>query len=99
MDPESFEPLGRWEVDRGSQRHSYDGCWHLGYDTMVTSEWGTPVGLHMLAMIAVAGAIAVAVYEWIGVGILRRAWVNLDLVWSAALLACGALLLARAGWT
>jgi len=57
------------------------------------------VGLHTLAMILVAGAIAVAVYEWIGVGILRRAWINLDLLWTAALLACGALLLARAGWT
>jgi selenium-binding protein 1 len=42
MDHESFEPLGRWEVDRGSQRLSYDVWWHLGFDTMVTSEWGTP---------------------------------------------------------
>jgi methanethiol oxidase len=42
MDHESFEPLGRWEVDRGPQRLGYDGWWHLGYDTMVTSEWGTP---------------------------------------------------------
>jgi selenium-binding protein 1 len=42
MDHESFEPLGRWEVDRGPQLLSYDGWWHLGYDTMVTSEWGTP---------------------------------------------------------
>src|SRR5207249_5391779 len=42
IDHESFEPLGRWEVDRGPQRLSYDGWWHLGYDTLVTSEWGTP---------------------------------------------------------
>ena len=42
MDHESFEPLGRWEVDRGPQHLGYDGWWHLGYDTMVTSEWGTP---------------------------------------------------------
>src|SRR5262249_32894367 len=42
MDHESFEPLGRWEVDRGSQQLGYDAWWHLGYDTMVTSEWGTP---------------------------------------------------------
>src|ERR1700756_3041517 len=42
MDHESFEPLGRWEVDRGPQLLSYDAWWHLGYDTMVTSEWGTP---------------------------------------------------------
>src|SRR6266700_1688928 len=42
IDHESFEPLGRWEVDRGPQRLSYAGWWHLGYDTLVTSEWGTP---------------------------------------------------------
>jgi len=42
MDHESFEPLGQWEVDRGPQRLAYDGWWHLGYDTMVTSEWGLP---------------------------------------------------------
>ena len=42
MDHESFEPLGQWEVERGPQRLAYDGWWHLGYDTMVTSEWGLP---------------------------------------------------------
>ena len=42
LDHESFEPLGRWEVDRGPQQLGYDAWWHLGFDTMVTSEWGTP---------------------------------------------------------
>ena len=42
MDHENFEPLGRWEVDRGPQQLAYDGWWHLGYDTLVTSEWGAP---------------------------------------------------------
>src|SRR5262245_7667247 len=42
MDHETFEPLGRWEIDRGPQRLAYDAWWHLGYDTVVTSEWGTP---------------------------------------------------------
>ena len=42
MDHETFEVLGRWEVDRGPQQFAYDFWWHLGYDTMVTSEWGTP---------------------------------------------------------
>ncbi|MBV8574416.1 MAG: selenium-binding protein [Acetobacteraceae bacterium] len=42
MDHESFEVLGRWEVDRGTQRFAYDMWWHLGFDTLVTSEWGTP---------------------------------------------------------
>jgi methanethiol oxidase len=42
MDHETFEPRGRWELDRGPQRFAYDFWWHLGHDTMVTSEWGTP---------------------------------------------------------
>ncbi len=42
MDHDTFEPLGQWELDRGPQHLAYDYWWHLGYDTMVTSEWGTP---------------------------------------------------------
>ena len=42
LDHDTFEPLGAWEIDRGPQRLAYDFWWHLGHDTMVTSEWGTP---------------------------------------------------------
>jgi len=42
LDHESFDVLGRWEVDRGPQELAYDFAWHLGYDTMLSSEWGTP---------------------------------------------------------
>jgi selenium-binding protein 1 len=42
LDHETFDVLGRWEVDRGPQYLAYDFWWHLGYDTMITSEWGTP---------------------------------------------------------
>ena len=42
LDPETFEVRGRWELDRGPQQLAYDMWWHLGSDTMVTSEWGTP---------------------------------------------------------
>ncbi len=42
LDPETFEVRGRWELDRGPQYLAYDFWWHLGYDTMITSEWGTP---------------------------------------------------------
>ena len=42
MDHETFDVLGRWEIDRGPQQLAYDAWWHLGHDTMVTSEWGTP---------------------------------------------------------
>jgi selenium-binding protein 1 len=42
MDHETFDIRGRWEIDRGPQRLAYDAWWHLGHDTMVTSEWGLP---------------------------------------------------------
>jgi selenium-binding protein 1 len=42
IDPESFEVLGKWEIDRGPQHLAYDFWWHLGYDTLISSEWGTP---------------------------------------------------------
>jgi hypothetical protein len=51
------------------------------------------VGIHTLAMLAVSTAVAVAVYEWIGLEILRHAWLNLDLIWTLALLLAGGLLL------
>jgi methanethiol oxidase len=42
LDHESFDVRGRWEIDRGPQQLAYDAWWHLGYDTMITSEWGLP---------------------------------------------------------
>jgi selenium-binding protein 1 len=42
MDHETFDIRGPWEIDRGPQELAYDGWWHLGYDTVVTSEWGLP---------------------------------------------------------
>jgi selenium-binding protein 1 len=42
IDHESFDVLGRWEVERGPQFLAYDFWWHLGHDVAITSEWGTP---------------------------------------------------------
>jgi hypothetical protein len=50
--------------------------------------------VHTASMLLVTGAIALAVYEWVGVAFLRRGWLNFDRLWIAALfLAGGALLL------
>jgi len=51
------------------------------------------VGVHTLAMLTVATALAIAVYEWVGLEILRRAWINGDLIWTLALVAAGGILL------
>jgi len=51
------------------------------------------VAVHTLAMLAVTGAIAVAVYDWLGLAFLRRGWVNVDRLWTAALIIAGAILI------
>lgn len=57
-----------------------------------------PVGLaalalHTAAMLTTIGMISIVVYKWIGVGFLRRGWINLDLLWTIALALCGLILL------
>lgn len=49
--------------------------------------------LHVAAMLLVMGIVSVAVYEKVGVGVLRRGWFNLDLGWSFVLIASGAVTL------
>jgi len=52
------------------------------------------VCVHTGAMLLVMGTVAILVYEWVGLAILRSAWINLDTVWAAALVAAGLLALA-----
>ena len=47
------------------------------------------VGVHTAGMYLVMGAIALVVFEKVGVAIVRRAWLNLDRVWAGALIAAG----------
>jgi hypothetical protein len=54
-------------------------------------EWsGIAAALvHAGGYLVVTGAIAVIVYERVGLRFLRKAWVNLDLIWAVALLVTG----------
>ena len=51
------------------------------------------VGVHTLAMVATTAFAATLVYEWLGIAVLRRAWLNVDLIWTLALAATGLLLI------
>jgi selenium-binding protein 1 len=42
LDHDTFDVVGAFELDRGEQYFAYDVWWHLNYDTVITSEWGTP---------------------------------------------------------
>lgn len=45
--------------------------------------------VHTTAYLAVTGLIAWVVYSKLGLGILRKAWLNLNLVWAVALVIAG----------
>jgi len=49
----------------------------------LAAVWATL--LHSAGYLAVSAAVALVVFEKLGVGLLRKAWLNLDLVWAAAL--------------
>lgn len=51
------------------------------------------LALHTASMLASTAALAFLVYDWLGLEILRRGWLNLDALWTAALVVCGAILL------
>ncbi|ASN82275.1 hypothetical protein [Deinococcus ficus] len=56
------------------------------------SAWAglAALGVHTLGMFGVMTVVALLVYHYVGLAILRRAWVNLDRLWAVALLAAGA---------
>ena len=46
-------------------------------------------GVHAASYMAVTAFIALLVFDKLGVGILRRAWFNLDVIWAGALVVTG----------
>ncbi|MDG4757610.1 hypothetical protein [Micromonospora sp. WMMD710] len=53
-------------------------------------------GVHTVAMLGTALAVAMLVYQVLGVGVLRRAWFNVDRLWAGVLVAAGLVTLIRA---
>jgi len=49
--------------------------------------------LHTVALLVVMALVAIVVYERVGVAFLRRAWLNVDLLWTVTLLAAGVITL------
>jgi len=56
--------------------------------TMYANNIGI-LGIHAFSMFAAMTAAALVVYQFVGVDFLRRAWLNLDTVWVAALVVSG----------
>jgi hypothetical protein len=51
------------------------------------------VGVHTIAMFAVMAAVALVVYDRLGLMILKRTWFNVDLIWAGALMVAGGIAL------
>ena len=50
------------------------------------------VGIHTISHLVVSGLVAWIVYDFIGLAVLRRSWINLDLIWCFSLLAAAIVL-------
>lgn len=84
-------------ADFGDSAHHFHALGFAGLSTggpgPVGSWFGGPwtasiaLLVHTLGYLLVTGLIAFVVYKKLGVDILRKTWVNLDLIWAVALIA------------
>jgi hypothetical protein len=83
-------PHGMAHADHDMAGHAGHAA-HMQMAGAVAAPTGefAAVALHTAAMFVVMAVAAVVVFEKVGLAILRRAWVNLDLVWAVALIVSG----------
>jgi hypothetical protein len=79
----------------GMTPHSAHGAHQMAAVNAAHTVWQVVavVILHTGAMVVVMGAIAILIYDFVGLAILRSAWINLDTIWAGALVAAGLLTL------
>ena len=66
---------------------------HAALERLLLSGVGTAIAvsmIHTLAMVLAGVTVAWAVYRYLGLGFVRRAWFNLDAAWGASLVLAGA---------
>ena len=85
-------PVALRAVQSGAAGHAH----HVAHDsaalaTVVPVDWATlwATGVHTAGYLLVTAVLAVVVYERAALHLLRRAWINVDLVWAAALVLPG----------
>lgn len=59
--------------------------------SVASIDWPTlwSTGVHTVGYLIVTAGLAGAVYERASIHVVRRAWINFDLVWAAALVLTG----------
>jgi hypothetical protein len=74
---------------------------HVSAADEITAVLGPAVmgtALHTVAMLLVMGIVAILVYRILGVELLRRAWINVDLIWVGVLAVAGVVALGLSIW-
>lgn len=74
----------------GTVHAHHGGIAMAGVSAAGAAAWSATL-LHSLGYLVATMLAAVVVYEKLGVGVLRRLWINVDLVWAGALIATGVL--------
>jgi hypothetical protein len=75
-------------VDPAAGPHAH----HAHHATAASSTLGTTLlatTLHTTGYLAITGVVGLVVFEKLGLGLLRKAWLNTDLMWAAALVITG----------
>jgi hypothetical protein len=72
---------------------------HAGHmvsaDPSVTATGAMALAIHTLAYFTVMALVAWVVYRKLGLSLLRKAWINVDWVWAAALVVTGIVVLLK----
>ena len=77
------------EVRKASEEELEHGHVHGATDL---ASGLTATAVHSGSYLIVTAMMAWIVFHKLGVGLLRKAWINLDVIWAAALIASGGLI-------
>jgi hypothetical protein len=70
----------------GSEAHELR---HAGLTSGSLVHDGLALSVHTATMLVVMGVVAIVVHDRVGLAVLRRAWVNFDVVWAGVLVVSG----------
>ena len=79
--------MGMSTMGMSTARHAFAGAGFLASGTLAAAVTATV--LHAASYLLVTTAVALLIFEKLGVGVLRKAWFNVDLLWATALMGTG----------
>ena len=84
-------PFALRAVQSGFADHAGHASHSAAMASVVSVDWPTlwATGVHTAGYLLVTAVLAVFVYERAALHLVRRAWINFDLVWAAALVMTG----------